>query len=171
MRHRDAPRGFHLFLKLSQLFPLQAGAVSGLRGPCLWPPLHSVHSRSAVKIDPRERVLQVILGHVLIQGLFSRLETLHLLLCLPLTQGPEHPPAKKALVSQTLRLQDQQASPALGQPPAPTWEDILASPSCPLPPPACCPRPRAEQDPRHRKGEGHTAAALVGRDLLFSRLG
>lgn len=50
VRHGDSPRGFHLFLKLSQLFPLQAGAVSGLRGPCLWPPLHSVHSWSAVKI-------------------------------------------------------------------------------------------------------------------------
>ena len=35
-RLRDPPLGLHLFLKRSQLFPLQAGVASGLTGPCLW---------------------------------------------------------------------------------------------------------------------------------------
>lgn len=33
----DFPLDFHLFLKICQLFPWQAGTVSGLKGPCLWP--------------------------------------------------------------------------------------------------------------------------------------
>lgn len=37
MRHTDFPLDFHLFLKICQLFPWQAGTVSGLKGPCLWP--------------------------------------------------------------------------------------------------------------------------------------
>lgn len=36
VRHVDFSVDFHLFLKICQLFPWQAGAVSGLKGPCLW---------------------------------------------------------------------------------------------------------------------------------------